>query len=272
MHVRNGRHSAAFTLVELLVVIAIIGVLVALLLPAVQAAREAARRMSCSNNMRQMGLACHNFHDTFNLVPPSRSASGGFPRLGVPSGAYQGWAVWILPYSEQGNLYGKYDIKQHWASANNLPLAQTQIKMFYCPSSPEQKRVNFDFTPSGWNATVSNAAATDYGVSRWVEPDLWPAFPNDVDNYGTHNVINGLNVGPFSYSTGTTYREMRWANVTDGLSNTIFYMEDAMRPVGYRASWRRSSTARRSPIRPGRIRRMSLASRAARRPTTHGPA
>jgi prepilin-type N-terminal cleavage/methylation domain-containing protein/prepilin-type processing-associated H-X9-DG protein len=239
---RCRRRLAAFTLVELLVVIAIIGVLVALLLPAVQAAREAARRMSCTNQLRQLGIACHNFHDTYNLVPPSRVASGGFPKLGVPGGAYQGWAVWLLPYIEQGNLQGKYDIKQHWASPTNLPVAQTQVRLFYCPSSPEQKRVNFTFTPAGWSSQVSNVASADYTVIRWVDSGLWTSFPNDVDNYGTHNVINGLNIGPFSYNTGSSYREMRWANVTDGLSNTMFYVEDAMRPVGFRANWRRSST------------------------------
>src|SRR6187399_1689217 len=95
------RLRGGFTLIELLVVIAIIGVLVALLLPAVQAAREAARRSSCSNNLRQIGLATQNFHDSRNVFPPLRIAGG------------EGWAsyfVLILPYMEQGSLYDTWDL------------------------------------------------------------------------------------------------------------------------------------------------------------------
>jgi len=234
----NGRRLAAFTLVELLVVIAIIGVLVALLLPAVQSAREASRRMSCANNMRQMGIACHNFVDTFNVVPPSRTASGGFPKLGIPANAYHGWAVWILPYMEQGNVTSLMDTKLHFGHANNALAIRTQIKTLYCASSPIKPRKDSFQSTSGGTFNITDAACTDYVVLQKVSNDLWEGFPNDVDKY----VDGQTNVGPFSYNSGSTIREMRWPSVTDGLSNTLFYVEDAARPLAYRAAWRKSTT------------------------------
>ena len=118
------RRHGGFTLVELLVVIAIIGVLVALLLPAVQAAREAARRSSCQNNLRQIGLATQNFHDSRNAFPPLRIAGA------------EGWAtfwVLIMPYMEQGTLYDRWDLTLKYAQ-QTVEARQTQIKSYYCPA------------------------------------------------------------------------------------------------------------------------------------------
>src|SRR6187401_3085395 len=95
------RQLRGFTLVELLVVIAIIGVLVALLLPAVQAAREAARRMSCQNNLKQLGLACHNYADIVGVLPPAGTSSNEFS-----------WCVHILPFIEQKNLYDQFNFNK----------------------------------------------------------------------------------------------------------------------------------------------------------------
>lgn len=116
--------APGFTLVELLVVIAIIGVLVALLLPAVQAAREAARRASCSNNLRQHGLAAQNFHDTYHFLPPLRIAGG------------EGWAsfwVLIMPFAEQRPLYEQWNIQRKYAE-QTVPARTTEIKNNFCPS------------------------------------------------------------------------------------------------------------------------------------------
>jgi prepilin-type N-terminal cleavage/methylation domain-containing protein/prepilin-type processing-associated H-X9-DG protein len=239
MRNRNGSRPTGFTLVELLVVIAIIGVLVALLLPAVQAAREAARRMQCSNNLRQLGLSCHNFVDVRGVVPPSRIASGGFPALGIPANAYNGWACWLLPYIEQGNLSSIYDHKLHFGHANNRKAIETQINMFYCPSTPKKNRMAPQFTHNSF--TVANAAACDYSVIRDVDSGLWGSFPNDVDTY-TANQVQGTNMGPHSRNTGNDIRVMRWATITDGLSNTLFYVEDAGRPDEFVSQARRTTS------------------------------
>ena len=125
----RGTGRTGFTLVELLVVIAIIGVLVALLLPAVQAAREAARRSSCQNNLRQVGLAFQNFHDTNNAFPPLRIAGG------------DGWAtcwVLVLPFMEQQNLYTNWDLTRRYAQ--QTPQAQqVHVKNLYCPARRSPK-------------------------------------------------------------------------------------------------------------------------------------
>ncbi len=133
------RSRAGFTLVELLVVIAIIGVLVALLLPAVQAAREAARRSSCTNNLKQLAIACHNFHDTYASRLPPGAANDTAP-FGTSATAQWGssWMVHILPYIEQAPLYEKWQFHTHsgYTNANNGALVNNlTIKVFRCPSS-----------------------------------------------------------------------------------------------------------------------------------------
>jgi len=126
----------AFTLVELLVVIAIIGVLIALLLPAVQAAREAARRMQCTNNLRQLGLAAHNYHSALNCFPP------GFMLVGLSGGTPGGWAwgVFLMPYIEQSPLRNKlsvtkYTLEEVVNDPTLVLMLQTDLSVFRCPSS-----------------------------------------------------------------------------------------------------------------------------------------
>ncbi len=117
--------SRGFTLVELLVVIAIIGVLVALLLPAVQAAREAARRSSCQNNLKQIAIACHNYHDTMSKLPPASTATN--------LAGSSGFAA-ILPFMEQNNLYTLYDFSKGNSDPVNLAAVSQRIPTFICPS------------------------------------------------------------------------------------------------------------------------------------------
>ena len=126
-------NRGGFTLIELLVVIAIIAVLIALLLPAVQQAREAARRTQCKNNLKQLGLAVHNFEETFTHLPSSlRPPTAGTVRFSVLTS--------LLPYLDQANLFNKYDQTVNWSAAANKPLSQTKISGFICPSNPQGRR------------------------------------------------------------------------------------------------------------------------------------
>ncbi|WP_153555637.1 DUF1559 domain-containing protein [Roseimaritima sediminicola] len=208
-----------FTLVELLVVIAIIGVLVGLLLPAVQAAREAARRMQCSNNLKQMGLALHNFHDTFNEFP----AGYGFNN-DANKGSWRkawGWGARILPYIEQGNMYDTLGVGSRefndalpgndsstWP-ALELAAIRTNLPTFRCPSdiSPDIN-TSVDFCHSGGPDSTKPATSNYIGVYAYQYSNWNPG--------GAPPSTNGI----FQPQNGS-----RMASVTDGLSNTFMVGE-----------------------------------------------
>lgn len=190
MPARPARQTAGFTLVELLVVIAIIGILVALLLPAVQAAREAARRMSCSNNLKQMGLSLHNYHDTFKQFPPSAL---------LPVGAtYDSWSMQarLLPFLEKANLSDLIDWKYDYES--QPAVTRTRVPTFLCPSEIRDRE-----RPDG--------ALTHYPLNYCV-------------NFGTWFVFNPLQQ---SGGNGLVYPNSRtnFASVTDGTSSTLAFAE-----------------------------------------------
>lgn len=133
------RHSSGFTLVELLVVIAIIGILIGMLLPAVQQVREAARRTNCLNNLRQVGLATQSFHDSFRAFPPSRISSPQSASL--PYNSPDSWFVRILPFVEQGNLFELWDFEKSYEAQVEEAIA-TPLNVFLCPSRHSVSNAN----------------------------------------------------------------------------------------------------------------------------------
>ncbi|MCI0458170.1 MAG: DUF1559 domain-containing protein [Gemmataceae bacterium] len=124
-------YRKAFTLIELLVIIAIVAVLIALLLPAVQKVREAANRITCANNLKQLGLALHGYHDGHGSFPAGVVAETSDLRNGRHSGL-----VFLLPHLEQHALYSRYHFDLAWKAPSNLAVAQTRVAAFLCPSSP----------------------------------------------------------------------------------------------------------------------------------------
>ncbi len=243
-----SRTRSAFTLVELLVVIAIIGILVGLLLPAVQAAREAARRIQCSNNMKQLGLAGLNHESTFKTIPASLIVELGLPpgTTGQPGAPYPGivhsWAPALLPYIEQTQLYNNYNMKFPWFSSpqvvpgtpDNLAVMQTPVSAFLCPSAPgTDRRVSgtFNFAAS---FPYNNLAVTDYATNSSINPGSitffgYPAGTTQENLFSAMRPsLKGAGIGPLLGANLS--RPATMGTIIDGTSNTLFLCEDAGRP------------------------------------------
>jgi prepilin-type N-terminal cleavage/methylation domain-containing protein/prepilin-type processing-associated H-X9-DG protein len=210
MKTSTHRNTAGFTLVELLVVIAIIGVLVSLLLPAVQAAREAARRSQCINNIRQLALAAHNYHDTFRRLPSSVRPAGLTPLPRIAG------LTFLLPFFEEQNKFEQYDQTKNWHHPDNLPVTSQPIAVFLCPSAPEPDRLDGLPEANPWTANL--VAVTDYSPTIGVDQRLLAA--GLVDQAGAGIL--------------TKNGKPKMSDVTDGLSHTILYAESAGRPYVYR--------------------------------------
>jgi prepilin-type N-terminal cleavage/methylation domain-containing protein len=220
---RFGRRG--FTLVELLVVIAIIGMLVALLLPAVQSAREAARRSQCMNNLRQIGLALHSYQDALRLFPPSYlSVAGGGGAMGPPdptSGdAGPGWTglMLLLPQIEQANLYHSFDLNAPSWSPRNAVAGQQTVGVYLCPSANHHPKTYPVVDGSG--KTLATLARGHY-VANAGQLDVWDERAADLSRIAD---------GPLYRNSRT-----RMADITDGLSNTVFFGEQT--PTHSNSTW-----------------------------------
>ncbi len=219
---RFSRTSAGVSLLELLVVVAIIGVLVSLLLPAVQAAREAARRMQCGNHLRQLGLGLHLFHDAQRVFP----ASGWTIRsTGNPDGRHVGWRPLTLPFLEQENVRQLYDFSLDWWEEPNATTAAIRLPLFVCPSAPARaSSLSAIAKPPRPALMLSNPLApTDYEAVMGVQPSsINPHLPMAL----YHNMNR--------FAVLHRNSRVRLGDVHDGTSTTITLAECSGRPEVFR--------------------------------------
>jgi prepilin-type N-terminal cleavage/methylation domain-containing protein/prepilin-type processing-associated H-X9-DG protein len=197
------RRRSAFTLIELLVVIAIIAILIGLLLPAVQKVREAANRMKCTNNLKQIALGLHNYHDTFTKFPP------GWKRTNQNTEPSWSWSAFILPYVEQQNLYTRLNPDGRIPRAvfqNDLPALKVSVPIFICPSDVS--------TGGGLNDN-----------RRFSQVGLSPPEAIAISNYPGNGGNDG-DTGLFEANKSITF-----ADITDGTSNTLAVGERATRVI-----------------------------------------
>lgn len=224
----TSRKRRGFTLVELLVVIAVIGVLIALTMPAVGAAREAARRIQCRNNLKQIGIACHAYNTTYGVLPKGGAGVASLTNAVAKARWQLSWGSAILPGLEQQNLYDQINMKEPYLHESNLKVAQTVLPVYICPSAalPGKLKPNGD-TPTSTTLYARN----DYG-GNWGERALrcYPST-NCQNNYSSLGDKTGWGRGVMLLGTEPS---VKLAKISDGTSNTIMVGEA---PDGLHSIW-----------------------------------
>jgi prepilin-type N-terminal cleavage/methylation domain-containing protein/prepilin-type processing-associated H-X9-DG protein len=229
-----SRRRTGFTLIELLVVIAIIAVLIGLLLPAVQKVREAAQRTQCLNNLKQIGLGLHNYHDANGSFPAAWKYTPP-PASGSTISTVHGWAVYTLPFLEQSALYQRYDFTKDLYSDPNTTVLQTKVPVFQCPASPDPDRqeglpvpANVGGSLPGVPGGTLKGACTDYSVTTGILGRGWDII------VGTDPPSGGNRDGALQSATPVnSYAQTKIPDITDGTSSTILIGEVAGRPTVY---------------------------------------
>ncbi len=219
MPMPSKRRISGFTLVELLVVIAIIGILVGLLLVGVQAARESSRKMSCSNNLHQLGIALQNYESTYKVFPPSR--------LETKKPKYEhSWMSMIMPFIEQNNNGIRYNLGARWYDKVNDEFTTLTVPILICPSAPTSRQVPI---PALYNAITEGRRSdqpkwgyTDYGSINAIRNSVFVLA--GLPSLGEKEVLGALGRGPDG---------VRLATITDGLSQTVVVAEGGGKPTLY---------------------------------------